>query len=132
MKRKLYVICIALALCLCTCISDFAFPQHASGSAAYAASSASSLSKPEIKAKSSSFDLSLSDGEEITKEIHIPKFLYAPIEKGEIIGKIIYKSNGYKIAEKEVFADEYCGFLEIEEDISLKSKIEKFIKGILK
>lgn len=56
MKRKLSVICIALALFLCTCISDFAFSQHASGSVAYAASSTSSLSKPEIKAKSSSYE----------------------------------------------------------------------------
>lgn len=56
MKRKLSVIFLALALCLSTCVCDFAFSQHASSSVAYAATSSSSLSKPEIKAKSSSYE----------------------------------------------------------------------------
>ena len=88
--------------------------------------------KQKISAKTSSFELALAQGEEITKDVYLPNFLYAPIEKGEIIGKVVYKSNGFEIFETEIYADEYCSFLETEEKTTFKSKIEKFIKGILK
>jgi len=88
--------------------------------------------KQKIRAKASSFEIFLSENEEVTKDVYIPKFLYAPIEKGEIIGKVVYKSNDFEIFETKIYADEYCSFLEVKEEISLKDKIEEFLKGIIK
>lgn len=38
-------------------------------------------------------------------ELNLPRFLYAPIEKGEKIGSIIYKKNGTVIDAKNIFSE---------------------------
>lgn len=47
----------------------------------------------------------VSGEEKITAEIFLPKFLYAPIKKGEQIGKVIYKMNGNALLEAPIISN---------------------------
>lgn len=47
-----------------------------------------------------------SDTPEITKEIRMVRFLAAPIEQGDIVGSIVFKSNGKIIATTDIIATE--------------------------
>lgn len=48
--------------------------------------------------------LGLLDKENIKCEIYLPKFLYAPISKGDTVGTAVYKKNGEIIAEGKLYA----------------------------
>ena len=44
-----------------------------------------------------------SDKKHIVKEYNIPECLSAPIKSGEVVGSVVYKLNGEKIGESELF-----------------------------
>ncbi len=44
--------------------------------------------------------------ENITDTVYLPKLLYAPIRKGEVLGSVVYKQNGKILTEKEITAGE--------------------------
>lgn len=39
-------------------------------------------------------------------DVNLPKFLYAPIKKGEVIGSVVYRKNGEEIKSEEILAEE--------------------------
>lgn len=43
--------------------------------------------------------------QDIRCEINLPKFVYAPVSKGEFIGSIVYKKGDTVIAEKQLYSD---------------------------
>lgn len=45
---------------------------------------------------------------ELTYELRVSKFLYAPVQKGDIIGKVVYYADGKEMAEYDVAAAEDC------------------------
>lgn len=49
--------------------------------------------------------IGISGKEKITAEICLPKFLYAPLKKGEEIGRVIYKINGNILSEEPIVSD---------------------------
>ncbi|MBQ5563934.1 MAG: D-alanyl-D-alanine carboxypeptidase, partial [Clostridia bacterium] len=53
-----------------------------------------------------SFLIKKGEGEKITSEIILPQEIDAPVEKGAVLGKIIYKSSGKQIAEYPITAAE--------------------------
>ena len=60
------------------------------------------------------------------------KFLYAPVKKGDTVGKIVYYLGDKKIGERIISADENIAQLKIEKKKSLFQKIIDFIKNIFK
>ena len=46
------------------------------------------------------------DNKRIEKEFSIPDFISAPLSKGDVVGKIVYKLNGEIIGETDVFVKE--------------------------
>lgn len=46
---------------------------------------------------------------ELTYELRVPKFLYAPVQKGDIIGIVAYYADGKEMAEYDVAVTEDCG-----------------------
>ena len=48
------------------------------------------------------FLINSSQSEGFTCEIYLPPYVFAPIKKGEVIGRAVYKQNGEIIAEKEI------------------------------
>ena len=69
--------------------------------------------------------------DEISSNILLNKFLYAPVKKGDNAGKIIYYLGEKKIGESIVVADENASALKVEKK-SLFQKIIDFIKNIFK
>ena len=57
-----------------------------------------------IKLKIEDFTVNSLDGKGFSYKINIPRFLYAPIEKGEKIGDIVYLKNGEVIAKRDITA----------------------------
>ena len=45
----------------------------------------------------------------LTYELHVPKFLYAPVQKDDIIGTVVYYADGKEMASYEILVDEDCG-----------------------
>ncbi len=66
------------------------------------------------------------DKNNIEREINIPMFLYAPIEKGEIVGEITYKVNDKVVETNELIAHENIKYSEKEKNIF--EKILEFFK----
>ena len=48
------------------------------------------------------FTVSTMDSKEFTYKINLPEFLYAPIEKGEIVGNVEYYKGGIKVGEQKL------------------------------
>lgn len=115
----------------------------------YGFSSVASLSKDEYRCESkvkvvgsnlseiavSSFDegsLVVPKGElkNVKKEILMPNFVYAPIEKGQVLGKVIYTLNGKEIASSSLTANDNCYYKEREK--SFWDNLKEFIGGIFR
>lgn len=48
------------------------------------------------------FLINSSQSEGFTCEIYLPPYIFAPIKKGEVIGRTVYKQNGETLTEKEI------------------------------
>lgn len=66
-------------------------------------------SKDSLTVKTEPYTVNSVKTTEITCKIGLPKFLYAPIKKGDVIGTISYFSDGEKIAVNEIVAEENIG-----------------------
>lgn len=55
--------------------------------------------------KEEQFALLLREDEELVLSVELPGKLYAPVEEGEVIGKIYYTLNNERIREKQILAD---------------------------
>lgn len=51
---------------------------------------------------------------EVAVRAELPRFIYAPVEKGEKIGKVIYSVHGRDIAEAELYAENDIGIVKKE------------------
>ncbi len=45
----------------------------------------------------------------LTYQLHVPKFLYAPVQKDDIIGNVVYYADGTEMARYPVAVEETCG-----------------------
>lgn len=75
---------------------------------------------PVINGKSEIFSVKIEpltlntlDTEDIKSEVFLPKFLYAPIEKGDCLGKVVYYQGKKVIFEKEILAQSDVAACEI-------------------
>ncbi len=59
-------------------------------------------------------------------EIYLPRFIYAPVKRGEVLGKAVYKQNGKIIAENEILAGEDIPLLKQE-----KKPFDKIFENFL-
>ncbi len=63
--------------------------------------------KKQIKTQiSENFNIYTLKNSKISTEIHLKRFLYAPVEKNDEIGRIIFIQNGKKIAEQAILSAE--------------------------
>ncbi|MBO5211476.1 MAG: D-alanyl-D-alanine carboxypeptidase [Clostridia bacterium] len=51
------------------------------------------------------FLLNSSESEGFSCQVYLPPYLYAPVKKGEVIGKAVYMQNGKVIAKQEILAN---------------------------
>ena len=49
------------------------------------------------------------NGKLVEKEYLIPDTLKAPLTKGDVVGKIVYRLDGKEIGESEIYIDESVG-----------------------
>lgn len=68
------------------------------------------------------FTVNSLDGEGFSCEVNIPKFVYAPIKKGEKIGDIVYLKNGQIISEKDIIAQKKIDKISAKRDFSEEFK----------
>lgn len=47
---------------------------------------------------------------DISEEIYLPQFVYAPILKGDIVGYVSYKLDGEEICRRNIISSEACSF----------------------
>lgn len=59
----------------------------------------------DLKVNVDSYTVSALKDENFSCVVNLPKFLYAPIEKGEVIGSVVYKKNDYEIKVSEIIAE---------------------------
>ena len=57
------------------------------------------------------------DSDKVKREILLPQFVYAPIKRGDTLGRIVYKLNGEEIACNELIALDDCGYAEREKSL---------------
>ncbi len=70
------------------------------------------------------FTVNALETEDITYQVYLPKFVYAPIKKDEVLGSIVYKSNDTVLAEKQLLANKDITVLE-----NKKSLIDKIAEN---
>ncbi len=58
-----------------------------------------------IKVSIEDFSVNSLDSEGFSYKINLPRFVYAPIKKGQKIGDIVYFKNGEEIARKDILAN---------------------------
>lgn len=59
----------------------------------------------EIQLNLESVTINSLDTENITCEVYLPRFVYAPITEDEVLGKVIYSRDGTVLAETEILAN---------------------------
>ena len=47
----------------------------------------------------------VTDGQQVTVSVQLPRFLYAPVERGDVVGKAVYLADGEPVAETSLVAD---------------------------
>lgn len=65
---------------------------------------------------------------QIKREVSVPRFVYAPIEKGQIIGKVKYTVNGKQVAESDLISAQDYKFNKINKSIT--ERIGEFFSSI--
>ena len=86
--------------------------------------------KDSVSVKIESFTVNSLDSMDITCDVYLPKFLYAPINKGETLGKAVYRQGDKVVNEKQLLAD--CDILQIEPPKTTFEIIINNFKYILK
>lgn len=83
-------------------------------------------SKDSLTVKTDPYTVNSVKTTEITCKIGLPKFLYAPIKKGDVIGTISYFSDGEKIAVNEIVAEENIG-----KALTGRSYTDRWLKNVI-
>ena len=68
----------------------------------------------------------------ISEEYLIDSFLYAPVKKGDVAGRIVYYLDSHKVSESIIVADGNVSSVDIPEKISVWQKLLNFLKSIFK
>lgn len=68
----------------------------------------------------------------ISEEYLIDSFLYAPVKKGDVAGRIVYYLDSRKVSESIIVADGNVSSVDIPEKISVWQKLLNFLKSIFK
>jgi D-alanyl-D-alanine carboxypeptidase/D-alanyl-D-alanine carboxypeptidase (penicillin-binding protein 5/6) len=76
-----------------------------------------------LKVNLGSFFVNTTSDDNIEFKVNLPKFLYAPIKKGEVIGSIECTQNGKVCLDKKITANE-----DVRADKNIKSNKSKFLK----
>lgn len=84
--------------------------------------------KDEIKIEIEPYSAYFLDDADLEAVVNLPKFLYAPLAKGEKIGTVTYMKSGKAIAKSDILAPEDIAVAVPETDI--KSKITENIRRI--
>lgn len=79
-----------------------------------------------------------SGGGEVVREVLLKRFEYAPVYKGEPVGRVLYYQNGKVISESDIVAAKSCGVVrkvpqktrEKEQPKGLIDRIKEKIKGV--
>ncbi len=71
------------------------------------------------------FTVNSLETENIECEVYLPKFIYAPVSKGEVIGKAVYLQSGKTIGETELLVSENIAFV-----VEGKSSLETVFENI--
>ena len=71
------------------------------------------------------FTVNSLDTEDIECEVYLPKFVYAPIKKGDMLGKAVYLQNGKVIGEKQLLSQN-----DIEEIKGTKNGLQVILENI--
>lgn len=69
------------------------------------------------------------DKDKVKRDIYLPQFVYAPVKKGDAVGRIVYSLNGEAIGSTDIKAAEDCGAFIKQK--SLGEKALDIIKQIL-
>lgn len=69
---------------------------------------------------------------DISEKIYLPKFVYAPIVKGDIVGYAEYYIDDDVICTVDIVSDENCGYTEKENKKTFYDSIIDWIKGFYK
>ncbi len=64
------------------------------------------------------FSVSCLDDRGFSYEINLPQFIYAPIEKGQAVGNIVYYKNGEEIARKNILSNKNIEKITEEKDFT--------------
>lgn len=80
-------------------------------------------SRQSINVSVEDFSVNSLDGKGFSYKINLPKFVYAPIEKGQTVGNIVYYKEGKEIARKDIVTEE-----KIEKITEKKSFLDNFKK----
>lgn len=62
--------------------------------------------KDSIKVKIEPLVLNSTQSEGFTCEVYLPKYIFAPVKNGEVLGKAVYKQNGKVVFEREITSTE--------------------------
>lgn len=73
--------------------------------------------------------VSIDGNEKFEKKILMPQFIYAPVKKGQAIGKIIFLSDGYEMGETDLVATEDIKVLPPE---NFAKRFNRLIENIVK
>ncbi len=65
-----------------------------------------SSEKSELEVEIEEFSVSSLDTAGFTCQVNLPKFLYAPVKKGEVIGNVVYYKNNGEIARRDIVSPE--------------------------
>lgn len=99
------------------------------------------LSLKVVGGKKSNISISLKNSAEVDVNTDMPavkseylldKFVYAPVKKGDTVGKIVYYVDSKKIAEVFIQSDETVQIKKVEKKLTRWQKFVTFIKGIFK
>ncbi len=68
----------------------------------------------------------------ISEEYLIDNFLYAPVKKGDVAGRVVYYLDSRKVSESIIVADGNVSSADVPEKTSIWQKILNFLKSIFK
>ncbi len=67
-----------------------------------------------IKVKLEPLVLNSTQSEGFTCEVYLPQYVFAPVEKGEVLGKVVYKQNGEIVFERKIISDQAVPLTKVE------------------
>ena len=82
--------------------------------------------KDNIKVEIEPLVINSTQSEGFTCEVYLPKYLFAPVKNGEVLGKAVYKQNGKVVFERKITSKEAVPLTKFE-----KKTITKVLENFL-